>query len=87
MAGGTSGFDMINSTKNNRNLRSGRTKMSDNPYNQTKRDFPKRNPGNCTELIEERFDRKAEGDKLTVTIYVGLTFLIGVFFYMLMVGF
>ena len=87
MAGGTSGLDMINSTKNNRNIRSGRTKMSDNPYNQNKSDFQNRNPSNYTELIEERFDGKSEGDRLTVSIYVGLTFLIGLFFYILMVGF
>ena len=83
---GMTGFDMINSMKSNRNLRSGRTKMSDNPYNKAKGGQITQNPENYTEMIEERFDRKDQSNQFSVIIFVVLSFLVATFFYYLMVA-
>ncbi|AFL86010.1 hypothetical protein Belba_3509 [Belliella baltica DSM 15883] len=83
---GMTGFDMINSTKNNRNLRSGRTKISDNPYNQGKENPASRDPKNYSEMINERFDRRDQRNQCSVIIFVVLSLLMGIFFYYLMVA-
>lgn len=69
MAGGTTAFDMIQSGRNNRNLRTHRKKMSENPYAQTSKNSG-RNPSNYEELIRERDQRKSYHGKITAFTYL-----------------
>jgi|FLYM01.1.fsa_nt_gi hypothetical protein len=85
MAGGTSGFTMIQSTKDNRNLRSGRNKMSDSPYVRPHVKTQNNDPELYTELIAERFERKSQSSQYSALIFVILGILISTFFYFLMV--
>jgi hypothetical protein len=79
MSGGTSVFNMLSSLKNNRNIRSGRNKLGENPYSSKSVDSEKRNSTYTKELMEHRFERKDFSAKLTKWVYVGLGLLILVF--------
>ncbi len=80
MAGGTSAFDMIPSLRNNRNVKSGRTKMGDNPYVSKSVGIENRNSANTKELIAHRFERKDFSTQLTKRVYLALGLLILMFF-------
>ncbi|MCH6201385.1 hypothetical protein MMU07_17515 [Aquiflexum sp. LQ15W] len=80
MSGGTSVFNMLSSLKNNRNIKSGRNKLGDNPYSSKSIDADKRNSTQTKELIAHRLERKDFANKLTKWVYVGLGLLILVFF-------
>ncbi|SNS73811.1 hypothetical protein SAMN06295967_12027 [Belliella buryatensis] len=86
MAGGTSGFTMIQSSKDNRSIRSGRTKMSESPYLLKHVKTLNSDPELYTELISERFDRKAQSNQFSILIFIILGILISTFFYFLIVG-
>lgn len=60
MAGGTSGFKMIQSSKDNRSIRTRRSMMAENPYLSTSTSELNRNPEHYDEMINERFDRKEQ---------------------------
>lgn len=76
MSGGTSVFNMLSSLKNNRNIRSGRSKLGDNPYCSKSVDSEKRNSTYNKELIAHRFARKDFSSKLTKWVYLGLGLVI-----------
>ncbi|MFD2036898.1 hypothetical protein ACFSKL_18985 [Belliella marina] len=86
MAGGTSGLNMIQSSKDNRSILNVRSKMADSPYAKQHVGIENRNPELYSELIEERFDRKSQSHRMSVIIHIVLTLLISVFFYFLIVG-
>lgn len=78
MAGGTSGFNMIQSGKDNRSIKPGRTGMADNPYATKGISLDSRNPKNYKTLIQHRFGRKSFLEKITVRYYLvlGITVLV-----------
>jgi hypothetical protein len=79
MSGGTSVFNMLSSLKNNRNIKSGRNKMGDNPYSSKFVDSEKQNSTYTKELIAHRFERKNSATRLTKWVYAALGLLILVF--------
>jgi hypothetical protein len=79
MSGGTSVFNMLSSLKNNRNIKSGRNKLGDNPYSSKSVGSEKRNSTYTKELIDHRFERKDSATKLTKWVFVALGLLILVF--------
>ncbi|EKB48688.1 hypothetical protein [Cecembia lonarensis] len=58
MAGGTSAFTMAQSSKDNRNILSKRSRMADNPYNSKVARVTLNEPKMYDEMITERFERK-----------------------------
>jgi hypothetical protein len=76
MSGGTSVFNMLSSLKNNRNIRSGRNKLGDNPYNSKSIEAEKRNSTYTKELIAHRFESKDSAIRLTKRVYAGLGLVI-----------
>ncbi|MCL6260472.1 hypothetical protein M3O96_15320 [Aquiflexum sp. TKW24L] len=79
MSGGTSVFNMLSSLKNNRNIKSGRNKLGDNPYSSKSVGSEKRNSNHTKELMKHRFERKDFSTKLTKWVYVALVLVILVF--------
>jgi hypothetical protein len=80
MAGGTSGFNMIQSAKDNRSLLSERSEMIDNSYVLKIPSIESRNPDQYEELIHDRFERKeqhAQSNKFGL-IFFGLLVLLSV---------
>lgn len=84
MAGGTSGFNMIQSSKDNRSIRTSRSMMADNPYLTPNSPILNRNPEHYDEMIAERFDRKEQynqNNKLVLFIFgVMVVLAISLFF-------
>jgi hypothetical protein len=76
MAGGTSAFNMKQSSEDNRSIKPARSKMGDNPYSKKGISIDKRNPSNYRELIQHRFWRKAFSQKITFVYYLILGVLI-----------
>ncbi|MCR9014664.1 hypothetical protein [Aquiflexum gelatinilyticum] len=76
MSGGTSVLNMLSSLKNNRNIKSGRSKLGDNPYSSKSIEAEKRNSTYTKELIDHRFERKDSAIRLTKWVYVALGFVI-----------
>jgi hypothetical protein len=76
MSGGTSVFNMLSSLKNNRNIKSGRNKLGDNPYSSKSVGLEKRNSTYTKELMEHRFERKNYAIRLTKWVYVALGLVI-----------
>jgi hypothetical protein len=76
MAGGTSAFNMKQSSEDNRSIKPARGKMGDNPYSKKGISIEKRNPSNYRELIQHRFFRKAFSQKITFVYYLTLGILI-----------
>jgi hypothetical protein len=80
MAGGTSGFNMIQSSTDNRSIISQRVGMKNSPYASKTISLENRNPDNYSELINERFVRKeqnAQSNKF-VLMFFGLLVLLSV---------
>ncbi|MFD2202443.1 hypothetical protein [Shivajiella indica] len=84
MAGGTSGFNMIQSTKDNRSIISKRMGMRDNPYGKNIPTIESRNSDQYDELINERFERKEQqyqSNKIVLMFFALLVLLsISLFF-------
>lgn len=80
MAGGTSGFNMIQSARDNASIISKRTGMSDNPYGLKTSPLESRNPDQYTELINERLERKEQHEQSNkfVLMFFGLLVLLSV---------
>jgi hypothetical protein len=76
MAGGTSAFNMKQSSEDNRSIKPARSKMGDNPYSKKGISIDKRNPSNYRELIQHRFWRKDFSQKITFVYYLILGVLI-----------
>ena len=76
MSGGTSVFNMLSSLKNNRNNKSGRSKLGDNPYSSKSIGDDKRNSTYIKELTDHRFERKDFENKLTKWVYLVLSLVI-----------
>ncbi|MCS4434373.1 hypothetical protein [Aquiflexum gelatinilyticum] len=76
MSGGTSVFNMLSSLKNNQNIKSGRSKLGDNPYSSKSIEAEKRNSTYTKELIDHRFERKNSAIRLTKWVCVALGFVI-----------
>ena len=76
MSGGTSVFNMLSSLKNNRNIKSGRSKLGDNPYSSKSIEADKRNSTYTKELMDHRFERKDFANKLTKWVYLVLSLVI-----------
>lgn len=72
MSGGTSVFNMLSSLKNNRNIKSGRNKLGDNPYSSKSVGSEIRNSTYTKELIDHRFERKNSAIRLTKWVYAAL---------------
>jgi hypothetical protein len=73
MAGGTSGFNMIQSFKDNRSIKSKRASLKDNPYqNPAGNRNPQVDPSIYNALIDERHSRKAFQKRLSLGIFLGL---------------
>jgi|GEM_PF-2175386 hypothetical protein len=80
MAGGTTGFNIIQSSTDNRSIMSQRVGMEENPYAAKTPPLENRNPDNNTELINERFIRNeqhAQSNKF-VLMFFGLLVLLSV---------
>ncbi|RZS96243.1 hypothetical protein [Cecembia calidifontis] len=60
MAGGTSAFNMAQSSKDNRSILSKRSRMADNPYLASTEREVLNEPKTYDEMITERFERKKE---------------------------
>lgn len=73
MAGGTSGFNMIQSFKDNRSIKSNRTSLKDNPYNDPSGNRNQLvDPAIYDALIAERHRRKAFQKRLSLGVFLGL---------------
>jgi hypothetical protein len=80
MAGGTSGFNMIQSGRDNASIISKRAGMSDNPYSLKTSPLESRNPDQYEELMKDRFERQeqhAQSNKF-VLMFFGLLVLLSV---------
>ncbi|MGY6523638.1 MAG: hypothetical protein ACXIUD_18050 [Mongoliitalea sp.] len=76
MAGGTSGFNMIQSFKDNRSIKSGRSPMKDNPYQQGKSNRSDSvDPEIYASLIADRDRRKSFQKKLSLGIFLGMALI------------
>jgi hypothetical protein len=84
MVGGTSTYNMVQSSKDNENIRSERNRMNDNPYNSSTAYDSASNPEVYDELITERFERRDSQElsrKIVLFIFSILVFLsISLFF-------
>lgn len=73
MAGGTSGFNMIQSFKDNRSIKGKRASLKDNPYNNsTGNRNHKVDPAIYDNLIDDRHSRKVFQKKLSLGIFLGI---------------
>lgn len=70
MAGGTSGFNMKQSYKDNRSIQPGRNKMGDNPYLEKSITIEKRNPKDYSQIISHRFKRRLSLRNTSTWIYL-----------------
>ncbi|WP_291777892.1 hypothetical protein [Cecembia sp.] len=84
MAGGTSAFNMVQSSKDNKSIRSGRSRKAENPYNSSTVRNSTSNPAVYDELIAESFERRDSQEfsrKIVLFIFGILVFLsISLFF-------
>lgn len=75
MAGGTSGFNMKQSYKDNRSIQPGRNTMGENPYNEKGIAIEQRNPKNYSQIIAHRFNRKAYLKNISKIYYISLALI------------
>ncbi|UJP63338.1 hypothetical protein [Mongoliitalea daihaiensis] len=73
MAGGTSGFNMIQSFKDNRSIKSKRAPLKDNPYHDKAGNRNEKvDPAIYNALIDERHSRKIFQKRLSFGVFLGI---------------
>ena len=72
MAGGTSGFQMVQSSKDNRSIKPNRKGMGENPYVRKGPGLEQRDPAHYPELLEERYRRKDAFRRVGLWMFLGI---------------